>query len=198
LVENEELLIPEHGEDKALLQQFMAMGGAPAFIVRANQVEQTWEAVQAKCRQQREEWLAMVRVRLGMLAALAGEWSSLRPWLDDEQVETLRQLHDQLQPKLRVVVAPAGSAHALRRALVVLAETLRRFNGRWQKFLGDVDLTAANQARDKYNRFYLLEKECVVGSASLARRGFTRLAPLTVDDVEAEFPLLPTPDVVKE
>ncbi len=194
-MDEQDLLIPEHGEDKNLLKLFMVQNGAPAFILRAKMVQVTWEVILAACQKQRDEWLAMVRVRLGMLVALAGDWSTLLPWLGEVQLAALRALHDELQPKLRVTVAPTRSRKALRRALVVLGETLQRFNRRWERFLADVDLTAANAARDKYNRYYVLEKECVVGSTHLARRGFTRMPPLTVEDVATALPLLPKIEV---
>jgi hypothetical protein len=136
----------------------------------------------------------MVRIRLAAVAALAGSWDHLLPWLGAEQLRTLRQLHEELRPKLRVAIAPTSSRSALRKALLIFTETLRRFNRRWIKFVREVDLTAVNVARDKYNRYYLLEKECVVGSAHLARRGFSPLDPLTLRDVESALP--PLPEVV--
>jgi hypothetical protein len=39
----------------------------------------------------------------------------------------------------------------------------------------------------------VLEKECAVRSARIARQGFVPLEPLTIDDVSAQLPLLPVP-----
>ena len=84
---------------------------------------------------------------------------------------------------------------ALRQALTELTESIERFNGRWREFLTQVDLTAVNEARDGYNRYYLLEKECALRSPNLARQGFRRLAPLTPADVAELLPLLPVPQL---
>ncbi len=136
----------------------------------------------------------MVRTRLGQLAALAGDWEALRPALaDDDQLDMLRRLHDELRPALRVPVAPTASARALRRSAAALCASIVRFNRRWQEYLGGVDLAPLNALREGYNRHYVLEKECAVRSARLAREGFRRLAPLTAGELAALFPPLPVP-----
>jgi hypothetical protein len=50
-----------------------------------------------------------------------------------------------------------------------------------------------NEARDGYNRYYVLEKECAIRSALLARRGFCRLEPFTLEQLAALVPELPVP-----
>jgi hypothetical protein len=67
------------------------------------------------------------------------------------------------------------------------------FNRRWSPFLETVDLTGLNRLRDGYNRFYVLEKECVVRSPRLARQGYLPLPPMTLDELAALFPPLPVP-----
>jgi hypothetical protein len=52
-----------------------------------------------------------------------------------------------------------------------------------------------NELRDGYNRYYLLEKECAIRSVALARRGFTPLPPLTLDDLAVLLPPLPVPQL---
>jgi hypothetical protein len=76
-----------------------------------------------------------------------------------------------------------------------LLHSLQRFNRRWQEFLPTVDLTRVNDLRAGYNRYYVLEKECAVRSAALARRGFTPLEPFTTDQLFALMPLLPVPQL---
>ena len=56
-----------------------------------------------------------------------------------------------------------------------------------------MDLSAVNELRKGYNRYYVLEKECAVRSARIARQGFAPLPPLTTGDLVAQFPLLPVP-----
>ena len=55
----------------------------------------------------------MVRVWLGQLGALAGEWGILRLFVQDESdLDTLRRLHAELEPRLRVPILPTTSARA--------------------------------------------------------------------------------------
>src|SRR5262249_6469307 len=137
---------------------------------------------------------AIVRIHLGLLHALAGDWSELQPWLaDEEDVHTLRALHAALEPRLRVQVRPTSSPGRLRRALRQLVESIERFNRRWRAHLSQVDLSAVNELRDKYNRYYLLEKECAVRSPRVARLGFRRLEPLTTAELTALLPPLSVP-----
>jgi hypothetical protein len=182
------------GDDHKLLKTFEAQFDAPAYVRRARQVEDAWESLVHRCRQQRDEWLGMARVRLGLLRGLAGDWAALRPWLaNDDQLGVLRHLEALLQPRLRSPVERTSSARALRRALRDLVESLERFNQRWQAFLPGVDLTHVNELRDGYNRYYLLEKECAVRSARVARQGFRRLEPLTTEALASVLPALPVP-----
>jgi hypothetical protein len=180
-------------EDLAV-NQVLAQYDAPAFARRAQRVQRLFEQLLATCRKQREEWLDMVRTRLGLLHALAGGWGAVRPLLtDDAQLEALRNLHTALAPQLRAIVEPTASVRTLRQALTGLNESIERFNRRWQEFLDQVDLAPLNAARDGYNRYYLLEKECVVRSPHLARQGFQRLEPLTRAELAALLPPLAVP-----
>src|SRR5262249_689034 len=112
------------------------------------------------------------------LHALAG-WDRLTEALSGEHLMALQQLFDELQPRLRLPLEATTSGWVLRGAAAELVESIERFNERWTQFLAKVDLGAVNRARDAYNRYFVLEKECAFGSASAARRDFQRLAPLT-------------------
>ena len=74
-----------------------------------------------------------------------------------------------------------------------MTESIRRFNGRWLEFLEKIDLTPVNELRASYNRYYLLEKECAMRSARLARQGFVRLSLLSVAELAVVLPALPVP-----
>jgi hypothetical protein len=190
--------IPILGGDGStrLVQQFVAQYDAPAYVRRARQVQDAFDQLVHRCRRRRDEWLPMVRIRLGVLEGLAGEWDRFRPWLsDDDQVEVLRQLHADLEPRLRLPVERTSSDRKLRRALRDLIPSLERFNRRWREFLPTVDLTEVNRLREGYNRYYLLEKECAVRSIVVARQGFTPLKSLTMDDLAALLPPLPVPQL---
>ncbi len=192
----DDIPIVSRESESHLHAQVLALYDAPAYIRRARHVQQAFEHLLGRCRQQRTEWLAMVRTRLGLLQALAGDWTVLRPWLSDEaQLQVLRELEATLQPRLRVRVQPISSPRTLRRALRQLTESIERFNRRWRDFLPTIDLTTVNELRNGYNRYYLLEKECALRSPRLARQGFRRLEPLTREELAELLPLLPMPQI---
>ena len=58
-----------------------------------------------------------------------------------------------------------------------------------------VNATTVNELRVAYNRYYLLEKECALCLVRLARQGFRRLEPLTVDELSLLLPPLPVPEL---
>lgn len=181
-------------DDGYFFNRVMGRYDAPAYVRRARQVQEAFDHLVSRCRQQREEWLPMVGLRLGRLRALAGDWGALRPWLADaDQLRVLQDLEAALDPRLRHPVAATSSSRALRRALRELNESIERFNRRWQTFLPTVDLTRVNALRDGYNRYYLLEKECALRSPRLARQGYRRLEPLTLEELAALLPPLPVP-----
>jgi hypothetical protein len=177
-------------------RELMASIDAPAYIRRARRVQQAYDDLVAHCRRQRDEWLAIVRIRLGQLFALAGDWSVLRPHVHEgAELEELRRLHEELKPKLRATVTPTMAAAPLKRAMRQLVGSMERFNQRWQRYLLKIDLGDINDLREGYNRHYVFEKECAIRSAAVARQGFRPLEPLTLADLTAALPLLPMPTV---
>jgi hypothetical protein len=190
----EEELILARDETNEAFKRFLSHYDVPAYIRRARGVQAALDQLLDYCRARRAEWLEFVRMRIAMLHALAGDWENLLPFLADEnQLDILRYLLAALASPLHAPVEPTSSSYALRRALRELHESLERFNQRWRKFVAGVDLTGVNDLREGYNRYYVLEKECAVRSARIARQGFTPLPPLTLDELESQFPLLPVP-----
>jgi hypothetical protein len=184
------------GRDEAgdAFKRFLSRFDAPAYIRRARGVEAVYEQLLEFCRRRRTEWLEIVRLRIGMLHALVGDWDNLRSHLaNEEQLNILRYSLAALAAPLRAPIEPTTSTRALRRALHELHESLERFNQRWREFLTGLDLTALNELREGYNRYYVLEKECAVRSPRVARQGFVPLQPLTHEDLISQFPLLPLP-----
>lgn len=179
--------------DQRVAQEVMGRFGAPAFMRRARLVETTWAHFVERGKTERMQLLAFVRLRLGQLYALAGTWDALFHCLQPEDVAQLQSLHAELQPRLLVPLQPTTSQRVLESALGELIEVMASFNRRWRKWLAGVDLQAINQAREAYNQFYLLEKECALGSARVAGLGFQRLAAITPADVERELPPLRVP-----
>jgi hypothetical protein len=180
-------------EDRRMLQEMVGRAG-PSFIRRAKLVETTWTALLDACARARREKLTFVRLRLGQLRALAGDWAVLQNAMPSaDEFEFLVRLHDELQPRLRVPLNATESRRALRNAAFELIEAMEMFNGRWTRWLAKVDLTTVNRAREDYNRYFLFEKECAVGSPRVARMGFAMLTPKTLMELTHEFPLLPVP-----
>jgi hypothetical protein len=183
-------------DDRRVFQQMLGLFDVPAFVQRARQVEEAWEQVLGRCRQQRDKWLEIPRIRLATLVALGGDWSVVAGFLRDRQdIGALQTLCDELQPRLRCPVAVTKSESRLRGAFKEYQESAERFNRRWERFLIGIDLSGVNQARENYNRYYVLEKECALGLPSVARRGFKPLAPLGIDDLRTALPLLPVPQM---
>jgi hypothetical protein len=189
-------LTPARDEHDRFFDQVLSQYDVPAFVRRGRRAQEAYEDLLHRCRQQRAEWLAMPTLCMGRLAALAANFERLSPLLTDaDQVDVLRQLEIELKPQLRVPVAPATSWRPLRAALHELCESLERFNHRWLDHLPKVDLALVNGVRADYNRYYLLEKECSMRSPTLARIGFRPLRPVTLDDLMAELPPLPVPQL---
>lgn len=182
------------GSDPELLvKRIMSMYDAPAFVRRARRVQEVQDALLHRCRKQLDALSGMARLRVGMLRAMVGNWRWLVPSIvGDDQIAVFEELETRLQPRPSSVDATA-SVRALRRAVDELIESIQRFNGRWKQFVSALDLSEVNSVRDGYNRYYVLEKECLVHSFELARQGFRPLAVLTTDDVLTLFPVLPAP-----
>lgn len=166
-----------------------------AFARRARGVEMAFTDLVARARKQRDEWLEMVRLRLGRLVSLAGEWSALSPLLDEEQIAKLAHLHTALAPKLRVPIEKTDSRRALRQAILELAESSERFNRRWETYLAGIDTAPINKLRDGYNRYYVFEKECALRNSTLARVGFKPYPLFTIAEVAELLPLLHVPSL---
>ena len=183
--------VPDIGADPERREflQALALFDAPAYIRRARGAEQAQARLLERCRAQRDDWLAMPRLRLATLRALAGGWEALAPFVAD--TAPLERLHRELAPVLRSPVAPASSARRLRRAVQDYAASAERFNRRWSGFVAALDLAGLNALRDGYNRYYVVEKACALRSDLLARQGFEPLPPLSPQDLLREMPLLP-------
>src|SRR4051812_23915227 len=109
--------IPSRDDDHRAFQQMLAFADGPAYARRARRVHGALEDLLHKGRQQRDEWLKIVRISLGTLRGLAGSWDALRPCVrDDASLDVLRRLYDDLQPRLRVAVEPTTSRRRHRAA----------------------------------------------------------------------------------
>jgi hypothetical protein len=181
-----------HGPEAQIANRLLARYDVPAYVRRARRVQDAFEDLLQICARQRTELAQMVRIDLGILKALAGDWENLGPLLAGATpIDLLRDLERELNPRLRVPVTATTSRRALGLALRSLDGSMERFNRRWQDYLRLLDLRSVNELRDGYNRYFILEKECAVRSPHVARQGFEQLEPLTTQDLAERFPLLP-------
>jgi hypothetical protein len=180
-------------DEGQLFKRVLAYYSVPAYVRRAREVEDAFDELIAKCARQRDEWLKKVRSRLSCLCAVADDrLAQPSHFADLNQLEVVRRLAASLN--IESSQSPGQkSTRAFRRQLQELWEDIERYNRRWSVYVNNLDLTRVNRLRDEYNRYYLLEKECAMRSARLARQGFRRLSPLMQDDLLSRFPLLELP-----
>jgi hypothetical protein len=182
--------------EERFFDEVLGRYGAPAYVRRGRAVEDALQDLLEHCKKWRDERLHMVRTRLAVLHALAGSWDALLPLLrDDDQAGLLQELCTTLCPRLRSNVQPTSSRRPLARIIRELVSSIERFNQRWRDYVANMDLTRLNEVREKYNRYYVLEKECAVRSAMVARQGFRPLPPFTRDDLVKLLPDLPVPQL---
>jgi hypothetical protein len=173
------------------VKELMGLFDLPAFARRGQDLEIMLRRTHDRCRRVRVEFLDMVHLRLR-------QWSRAVTGPDawfgvfTESIEPL-WAHAQAEPP----VWAKTPAPPRRRRLIAgdLIAAVLRFNRRWRAFLDRLNLEPTNALIDQYNRYYVLEKECIMGSARLAARHFqpvTQLTPLTLLN---DYPLLPVPEL---
>jgi len=164
-------------------RQLLGLFDVPAFARRGQDLEYALARLDTRCLRERAAMLEMVRLRLRQWAA-----SSMGP---DSRTVPLWLASGSEPSTWADRPAPERRRRAVARDLVASVE---RFNRRWTRFLAELDLDAINRMVDRYNQYYLLEKECVLGSARLAARHFVPRERLTPDGLLARYPTLPVPE----
>ena len=181
-------------DDEELLtfQRFMLAFDTPAYLRRARQVEAEWTHLLAHCERERERRLAMPKLRLAQLihATNAVHHPDRLP-LPAQDCDALLDLFHEWQPQVRSRVPAARTPVAIAALLNNVRGAFARFNRAWERFLNEVDLKPLNRAREGYNRYYVLEKECAVRSVKTAQDGFEPLPMATTEDLRRLFPQLP-------
>jgi hypothetical protein len=177
------------GNFEAEIKELLGLFDVPAFARRGQDLEYALARVRTRSKSQRSAMLDMVRLRLRQWAAAStGPEIELRFFRDP--IAPLWPLAGAEAPRWAARAASSWRLRAIARDLVVSVE---RFNRRWLEHLDKIDLNPLNRMVDDYNRYYLLEKECSLGSARLAARNFEPKVRVTLDEIRAEFPLLPVP-----
>lgn len=174
------------------MNELLGLFDLPAFARRGQDLEYTLARIHARCRRERSAMLDMVRLRLRQWSAATvgpGSWAEVFA----TTIEPLWSLCRADPPVWADRPAPVRRQRAIARDLVA---SVTRFNHRWARFLDDLGLDHVNRLIDQYNRYYLLEKECCLGSARLAARFYTPKPRLTVETLLAEHPPLPVPELL--
>jgi hypothetical protein len=177
------------GNVEAEIKELLGLFDVPAFARRGQDVEYALAHIRTRSRRQRAAMLDMVRLRLRQWAAAApGPEADSRFF--ESSITPLWPLTDAEAPRWATRPASPWRLKAIARDLIASVE---RFNRRWLEHLDGLDLAPINRQVDDYNRYYLLEKECSLGSARLAARNFVPKARVALDDLRGELPLLPVP-----
>lgn len=172
------------------MRELLGLFDSPSFARRGQAVEWGLKRLHERCQRQRMDMLDMVRLRLRQWAS-AVEGPQAWPLCFDTPIEDLWPLSGADQPSWNTQPStPRRRRRAIARDLIA---SLERFNRRWTRFLDELNLAPLNTAIEDFNRYYILEKECVVGSARLAARHFQRVEPISVASLLAEHPPLPVP-----
>jgi hypothetical protein len=185
--------IDPQGPRGDFLKCLAELGENPAFIQRAQRVDEAWAQVLERCRTQRVAMLRWPWMHLCILAnRLNHDWSPLAQYLADEgQVTYLEVLYKEWKGLLESKTISGSSWSSTRRILRDFVGSVERFNGAWRKFLEEVNLEDVNRLRRDYNQHYPVEKSCAFDCEDIERLGFTPLDPVTIEHLYAAFPPLP-------
>ena len=173
----------------AEIKELLGLFDVPAFARRGQDLEYSLIRIRSRSRRARAGMLDMVRLRLRQWASAANS-----PGTDSlifaSSIAELWPLTEADPPKWAVRSASRWRLRAIARDLIASVE---RFNRRWLEHLDGLNLDPINRQVDDYNRYYLLEKECSLGSARLAARNFVPKTHVSLDDLRGELPPLPVP-----
>lgn len=184
---------PSVRDDEAGIKEILGLFDVPAFARRGYELEQALRRLDARLAAERLDLLEMPRLRLK-------QWASVATGSDDWS--------DVFEGPIHGLHEPCGAdppewaaepAHPRRRRAVArdLVASLLRFNLNWVRRIDLVRLDSVNMQIEMYNRYYLLEKECVLGSSRLASRHFVPQPLLTRERLLIVHPILPLPELRK-
>ncbi|MGO9918519.1 MAG: hypothetical protein ACLQIB_27960 [Isosphaeraceae bacterium] len=174
------------------VKELMGLFDLPAFARRGQEVEHSQERLHERCRAMRGDLLDMVRMRLRQWASSVTGPDAWRR-IFTASIEPLWDLSDAEAPRWAPSAAPSRRQIAIARDLIA---AVLRFNTRWARCLDQVNLDPVNHAIERYNRYYVLEKECVVGSARIAARHFVPVARIDRETLLRSHPALPVPELL--
>jgi hypothetical protein len=174
------------------IKELLGLFDAPAFARRGRDLEDALARLHARCERARDGLLEMLRLRLR-------QWGAVATGPDDHSGvfhEPIAALWTQSGAELPVWSAQAGPPRRRRAVARDLVASVIRFNHRWEAYLDQLNLEPVNRMIDQYNRYYVLEKECVLGSTRLALRYFSPRARLSRVGLSLEYPAIPVPELI--
>ncbi len=189
--EAEDLTQPLYN-DEAELKELLGMFDVPAFARRGFDLEYALKRLHDRLARERHGMLDMVRIRLKQWAGLA---TGLDDWRDvyKASIAALYTFADADPPRWAPRTAPNRPRLVVARDLVTSVD---RFNRRWLHALDTLKLDSINRQVEHYNLYYLLEKECVLGSARLAQQNFVPQPLLNREVLLSDHPTLPFPELI--
>jgi hypothetical protein len=178
--------------DETELKDLLGLFDVPAFARRGRDLEYGLRRLDQRLERERAGLLAMVHLRLRQWASVATGPADWREVLT-APVASLYPLAGAEEP---VWASLPPSARRRRAVACDLVASVTRFNRRWLAILDQVKLDPINRQIDLYNRYYVLEKECVLGSTRLAAQHFVPQPHLSRDRLLRDHPTLPVPALV--
>jgi hypothetical protein len=172
------------------------LGENPAFIQRAQRVDEAWVQLLERCRTERAAMLRWPWMHLSILAdRLKHDWSALAQYLADEcQGSHFENLYKEWKGLFESKTISGNSWTSTRRILGDFVGSVARFNRTWSKFIEDVNLEEVNRLRRDYNQHYPVEKSCAFDCEDVERLGFTPLVPSRWSISRQHFRRLQFPD----
>ncbi len=172
------------------VRELMGLFDVPAFARRGQDMDFTLSSLHGRCRAHRAGMLDMVQVRLR-------QWSraAVGPddWSDVFRAPVVGLWALSLAEPPRWAASPASTRQRRGVARDLIA-SVERFNDRWRRHVARLDFAPINVMIDQYNVYYIIEKECVMGSARLAARAFEPVSPVSPASILVDHPLLPVPE----
>jgi hypothetical protein len=175
----------------ATINKVLGRFDVPAFARRGHDLEQTLERLDHRCRAKRLQMLDMVRMRLKQWARVASGPDDAR-LIFAQPIDPLWELCSADPPQWSRYAASPRRRRAVGSDLI---GAIGRFNERWAEYVATLNLDPTNFVIEQYNRYYVLEKECMLGSTRLAARHFTPAARVTSDQILSRYPGLPVPEL---
>ncbi len=177
----------------AHVREVLGMFDVPSFARRGHDLESAIARLDDRCRRERTQRLEMVHMRLRQWAQVVsgpGGWAGVF-------TAPLGALYLAAGAPEPTWAAATASLRRRKAAANDLVASVERFNRRWLRFMDELNLGPVNRLVEEYNRCYLIEKECVLGSPRLAARLFEPAEPVTLESLLFRHPPLPVPELAR-